>query len=157
MNKYRIVRELVKTGKKYVLFEGPFSIAEANDKLYHLKKRDFYIDRKELIINCKYLEYAKNVAKEATCGAVKVDEEGDYCAYSNADHIYAYLKCIKDESVRNDGSTLYLTHGVNPRHAMEIAKSGIARVVFIEEFGIGVGTALLRCLDVEVVKYGITC
>ena len=101
----------------------------------------------------KYLKYAKNGAKEATCGAVKVDEEGNYCAYSNADHIYAYLKCIKDESVRNDGSTLQLTHRVNPRHAIEIAKSGIARVVFIEEFGIGVGTELLKCLDVEVVKY----
>lgn len=98
----------------------------------------------------QYLKWAKTIAKEATCGAVKIDKNGAMCAYSNKDDQYAYIRCIKDAFPYNDGATLYLTHGVNSRNAMQLVKAGIKRVVFIDEFGIGVGTALLRCMGVDV-------
>lgn len=103
----------------------------------------------------QYLEWANTIAKEASCGAVKIDRNGAMCAYSNKNGQYAYIRCIDDKFPYNDGATLYLTHGVNSRNAMEIVDAGIKRVVFIEEFGIGVGTALLRSQGVIVEQIGL--
>lgn len=110
----------------------------------------FLLIRKKMNNDKQYLEWATIIAKQGTCGAVKVDKNGVFCAYSNDNGEYAYIRCIKDKFPYNDGSTLYLTHGVNSRNAMEIVDAGIKRVVFVKEFDIGVGTKLLRCMGVIV-------
>lgn len=101
-----------------------------------------------------YLNRAKRKALEdgVECGAVMIGANGKYVEYSNARSEYSYIECLNDPIVFNNGATLYLTHGVNPRNAMKIVEAGIKRVVFIKEFGIGVGTALLRSQGVEVVQ-----
>lgn len=98
----------------------------------------------------EYLDQARIIAKEATHGAVKVDGKGRSVAYSNRNDTYAYIKALEEEWASNNGSTLYLTHGVNSRNAMKLVDAGIKRVVYLKEFGIGVGTELLRSQGVKV-------
>lgn len=99
-----------------------------------------------------YLDQAVEIAKEATRGAVLVDKNGYALARSNRNGLHSYLNCLKAHAFPK-GGTLYLTHGVNVRHGMAIIEAGIKRVVFLEELEIGVGSAMLRSMDVEVVQY----
>lgn len=98
-----------------------------------------------------FMSLAEQVAKEAECGAVLTKDGNLVNAYSNRDSEYAYITCIKN----GKGDTLYLTHGVNSRNAMEIVRAGVKRVYFKKEFGIGVGTQLLRAMGVEVCQISI--
>lgn len=100
----------------------------------------------------EYLDQARIIAKEATHGAVKVDSKGRSVAYSNKNDTYAYIKALEEGWASNEGATMYLTHGVNSRNAMKLVDAGIKRVVYSQEFGIGVGTELLRSQGIEVVK-----
>ena len=96
----------------------------------------------------KFLKLAKQVAKEAECGAVLTKDGNLVNAFSNIDDEYAYMTCIKN----GVGDTLFLTHGVSASNAKEIAKAGIKQVYFIDELGIGVGTQLLKVLGVKVLQ-----
>lgn len=98
----------------------------------------------------EYLDQARIIAKEATHGAVKVDRDGRSVAYSNKNDTYAYIKALEEEWASNDGATMYLTHGVNSRNAMKLVEAGIKRVVYSKEFGIGIGTELLKSQGVKV-------